>query len=162
MRVLILLVCWTMASYIVLRESVLNLKFWWDRSFLDWTQNPMVHAHGADRLLMPFVLFGHYVQLLFFPHKLSIDYGGSVIGSQARFDDPYLYLGIAAAVAWCVAMILAIVRRNRTIVLCLLCFGLLYGLVGNILTIIGTNFGERLMYLPSAFLAIARHHHPES
>jgi len=31
----------------------------------------------------------------------------------------------------------------------------LYGMVGNIISIIGTNFGERLMYLPSAFLMIA-------
>jgi hypothetical protein len=154
MRVLILLMCWTMASYIVLRENGLHLRFWWDRGFLDWTQNPMVRAHGADRWLMPFVLFGHYVQLLFVPHKLSIDYGGSVIGAQVRLDDPWFYLGIVAAGAWGVATIVALVRRSRTVVLCLLCFGLLYGLVGNIVTLIGTNFGERLMYLPSAFLVI--------
>ena len=31
---LILLTCWTLAGYIVLREHY--LKFWWDRSLLDW------------------------------------------------------------------------------------------------------------------------------
>jgi tetratricopeptide (TPR) repeat protein len=152
MRALLVLICWTMAAYIVFRENI--LKFWWDRAFLDWTQNPMVRAHGADRLLMPIVLFGRYVQLLLFPHKLSIDYGGSVIGFHVQPNDPYLYIGIAAAVAWTVATIIALVRRNGPVLLCLLGFGMVYGLIGNIVTIIGTNFGERLMYLPSAFFLI--------
>ena len=152
MRTLILLVCWTMAAYIIFRENI--LKFWWDRVFLDWTQNPMVRAHGADRLLLPFALFGRYVQLLVVPHKLSIDYGGSVIGDEAHLSDPYLWTGIAAAVAWCAAMVVALVRRNGAVAFCLLCFAMVYGLIGNIVTIIGTNFGERLMYLPSAFFVI--------
>jgi hypothetical protein len=152
LRTLIILVCWTMAAYVVFRENI--LKFWWDRAFLDWTQNPMVKAHGVDRLLMPFALFGRYVQLLLFPHKLSIDYGGNVIGHHARADDPYVYIGIIAAIAWIVATIVALRRRNGPVVLCLICFGLIYGLIGNIVTIIGTNFGERLMYLPSAFFVI--------
>src|SRR5688572_5918687 len=122
MRTLILLVCWTMAAYIVFRENI--LKFWWDRVFLDPTQNPMVEAHGRDRLLMPLVLFGRYVQLLIVPHKLSIDYGGRVIGSVARLNDPYLWTGVAAAVVWCVAMAVAIVRRNGPVAFCLLCFAM--------------------------------------
>ena len=152
MRTLVLLVCWTMASYIVFRENI--LKFWWDRVFLDPTQNPMVEAHGRDRLLMPLVLFGRYVQLLIVPHKLSIDYGGRVIGSVARLNDPYLWTGVVAAVAWCAAIVTAVIRRNGAVTFCLLCFAMVYGLIGNIVTIIGTNFGERLMYLPSAFFLI--------
>jgi tetratricopeptide (TPR) repeat protein len=51
-------------------------------------------------------------------------------------------------------MIVALVRRNGPLAFCLLCFAMVYGLIGNIVTIIGTNFGERLMYLPSAFFVI--------
>ncbi len=152
MRTLVLLVCWTMAAYIVFRESL--LKFWWDRVFLDWTQNPMVRAEGIDRWLMPLALFGRYVMMLVFPHKLSIDYGGGVIGHEARADDPYLYVGAIAAIACAVGLVMAVRRRSGTVAFALLCFGMVYGLVGNIVTIIGTNFGERLMYLPSAFFVI--------
>jgi len=77
-----------------------------------------------------------------------------VIGSVARLNDPYLWTGVAAAVAWCFATAVALVRRNGPVAFCLLCFGMVYGLIGNIVTIIGTNFGERLMYLPSAFFLI--------
>jgi hypothetical protein len=152
LRALVLLVCWTMAAYIVFRESI--LRFWWDRAFLDWTQNPMVRAEGADRLLLPLVLVGRYAMLLVAPHKLSIDYGGSVIGYEARPDDPYLYVGVLAAMAWVAATLVALARRNGPVAFALLCFGMVYALLGNILTIIGTNFGERLMYLPSAFFMI--------
>lgn len=152
MRTLVLLVCWTMAAYIVFRETI--LKFWWDRVFLDWTQNPMVLAEGLDRWLMPLVLFGRYVMLLVFPHKLSIDYGGRVIGHDARMNDPYLYVGAIAAIACAAGLVMAVRRRNGPVAFALLCFGMVYGLLGNIVTIIGTNFGERLMYLPSAFFVI--------
>ena len=152
LRTLLLLVCWTMAAYIVFRESI--LKFWWDRAFLDWTQNPMVRAEGLHRWLMPLVLLGRYTLLLVAPYKLSIDYGGSVIGWQARPDDPFLYLGVAALVAWIALLLVALARCDGRSVFCLLCLGMVYGLVGNIVTIIGTNFGERLMYLPSAFFLI--------
>ncbi|HEV2294295.1 MAG TPA: glycosyltransferase family 39 protein [Tepidisphaeraceae bacterium] len=152
MRTLLLLVCWTMAAYIAFRETI--LKFWWDRIFLDWTQNPIVRAEGLERWLMPLALFGRYVMLLVFPHKLSIDYGGRVIGHEARPDDPYLYIGAIAAIACAVGLVIALRRRNGPVAFALLCFGMVYGLVGNIVTIIGTNFGERLMYLPSVFFAI--------
>jgi len=61
---LIILLCWLTAGYIVFRESI--LKFWWDRSFLDWTINPLVRSTGVDRWLLPFAILGRYTALLFF------------------------------------------------------------------------------------------------
>jgi len=149
---LTLLLCWALAGYIVLRENI--LKFWWDRSFLDPTIQPMILSHGIDRWLMPVALLGRYAALLIFPHKLSPDYGGNVIGSVIRFDDPYFYLGIIAASAWLALSIRAAVRRDGAELFCLLALAITYALVGNIFTLIGTNFGERLMYLPSVFFVI--------
>jgi hypothetical protein len=155
---LVLLVSWFTASYIVLREHY--FKFEWDTYFLDFSQQPMVRSLGRDRLLMPLVLLGHYAQLLLFPIHQSLDYGGAVIGWVVHFNDPYLYLGIAVAIGYLGTLAALILRPHatrptRAALFCLLAAGVLYGMVGNIVSLIATNFGERLMYLPSAFLCIA-------
>jgi hypothetical protein len=155
---LVLMASWFTASYIVLREHY--FKFEWDTYFLDFSQQPMVRSHGRDRLLMPLVLLGHYAQLLVLPIHQSLDYGGAVIGWVVRFNDPYLYLGIAVTLAY-LGVLAALMlqprptRPTRAAIFCLLAAGVLYGMVGNIVSLIATNFGERLMYLPSAFLCIA-------
>jgi hypothetical protein len=155
---LVVMVCWFTASYVVFREY--KFKFEWDTYFLDFSQQPLVRSFGRNRILMPLVLLGHYAKLLIFPIRLSPDYGGQVLGWIVRADDPYLYAGIAVVIVYVVAVATLIHRRRSsrrasTALFCLLAAGVLYGMVGNIISLIGTNFGERLMYLPSAFLAIA-------
>ena len=149
--VLIVLLTWSLAGYIVFRESI--LKFWWDRNFLDWTINPLVRP-DADRWLMPIALLGRYTTLLVFPWKLSPDYGAKVIGWTVRLSDPYLWIGAAAIVAWIVWIIIAVLRRNRVAIFALLALFVTYGVVSNFLILIGTNFAERLMYLPSVFFLL--------
>ncbi len=149
---LTLLILWTMALYIGFREHI--LKFWWDRSFLDPVINPLVESTGVDRCLVPVAMLGRYVALLIAPIRLLPDYGGDVIGSHASLGDPYFILGVIAMIAWLIAFVLAVRRRKHAIVFCLLSATLLYGMVANVLTLIGTNFAERLMYIPSAFVCI--------
>jgi hypothetical protein len=150
---MVLLICWGYAGYILFRNA--HLKFYWDRGFLDWSIQPMVRSTGADRLLMPLVLMGRYAALFVFPLHLSPDYGGTAIGWQVWASDPYLYLGIAAALVWCIFTLGAWRRRDGAMTLSLVGLGIFYLLIGNILTLIGTNFGERLAYLPSAFAITA-------
>jgi len=145
--------CLSVSGLIVLREQILNLKFEWDQSFLDVSIQPLIKSGPMDHLLMVFVILGHYVQLLIAPVKLSIDYGQSVLTSVADRHDPYLYLGVATALAGISALIIAILRHNHAAMFCLIAAGLTYGMVSNVF-LIGTIFGERLMYLPSAFLLI--------
>src|SRR5450432_3413336 len=157
---LMMLLCWLLAGYIVWRESI--LKFWWNTNFIDWTLNPMVaskfNPHGGsiglDRFLMPLVLLGHYTTLLIAPIKLSIDYGAKVIGWHVQLSDPYLYIGIAALLTWIALFILSVTKRLTACGFALLALAITYGLIGNIVSLIGTNFGERLMYVPSAFFLI--------
>jgi hypothetical protein len=144
--------CWTLAAYLIWREHVASLS--WDRNQLDWYMNPMVRSTGWDRVLMPLVLLGRYTQLLFFPLHLSIDYSGRTIGWQVSAHDPYLYLGFAALVISCVWAVVAWRKRNRVMLFCLLGLALSYGMIGNIVAIIGTIFADRLMYLPSAFFVL--------
>jgi hypothetical protein len=160
MLMLVFNLCILLSAYVVYREHI--LKFWWDRNFLDWTINPMVQSEwhpwggsvGRDRWLMPVALLGRYTALLIAPIKLSPDYGAKVIGWSVRLSDPYLHIGIEAIVIWCVAMIVALVRRSVAGAFALLALGFTYGMVGNIVSIIGVNFAERLMYIPSAFFFI--------
>ena len=150
MLALIALGCMLTAGYMAYRESI--LKFEWDRSFLDWTEQPMVRCQGWDRWLVPIALVGRYASLIVWPADLSIDYGGRVIGWHTSANDPYLWIGVLVLVAWVVAVVAAWRWRQGAPLFCLLGLGITYALVSNFFVIIGTNFGERLMYLPSVFL----------
>jgi hypothetical protein len=152
-QALMLILCWSTAGLIVLREEFLNLRFEWERPLLDLATQPLKESGTADRVLMLFVLLGRYAQLMIAPVRLSIDYGMSVMTGVAGRHDPYLYIGIATAAAWTAALILALAKRRREAAFCLIAAGMAYLMVSNVI-LIGTIFGERLIYLPSAFLLI--------
>ena len=143
---------WILAGYLLLREKVASLS--WERSQLDWYVNPMILSQGLDRILMPFALLGRYVGLLVFPLHLSIDYGGNIIGSTTSARDPWLWLGLASFVAWCVIAFVAWRKRQFPLLFCLLGLAITYGMVGNVVALIGTIFADRLMYLPSVFFVL--------
>ena len=166
---LIIGLAWPAAALIVIREFVLKLTFEWDAGLLDDTINPLIFSHARDRVLMVFSIIGRYAQLTLFPLHLSIDYGWGVLSDRASLADPYLYAGMLVTLFMIGALLFAW-RRGREgrghgprqnqhcvpylIIFCLLATMLTYGMVSNVL-IIGTIFGERLMYLPSVFLLIA-------
>lgn len=149
---LVFALCVTLAAYIVFRES--TIRFTWDRNKLDWVMNPLVRSQGADRWLMPLALLGRYTALLIAPVTLSIDYGADVIGSVARRNDPYLWLGALSLAVWTALIVASVVRRSWAMLFCLLATAVMYGPAANFVSLIGTIFGERLMYLPSAFFVI--------
>lgn len=153
MQLLALLVIWSVIGLFILREYILPLKFEWDRSFLDFTIQPLIRSHGLDRWLIPIALVGRYLRLLIFPSTLSIDYGAAVIRSTISHTDIYLWLGIAAIVAWWITLLICISRKNRAAIVCLLSMAITYAMASNIV-IIAVIFGERLIYLPSVFLLI--------
>lgn len=154
-------------GYIVLREQVLGLKFWWDRNFLDPAVQPMLLARGWDRTLIPVMLLGRYVMHLIFPAQLSFDWSGRAIGWEVRMNDPYLWVGAMSGVVGVgVALVLGLGmlwawRRGHwgspvwVWGLVVGCFGLTYGVIGNIASMIGTIYGERLIFLPSVFFVVA-------
>ena len=147
------LVIWSAAGLIVLREEILKLKFEWDRGFLDIAMQPLIMSPPLDRWLIPLALLGRYFQLLIVPARLSIDYGLAVIGSTINYSDPYPYLGAAVLAAAISSIAICLYRRKWTALFCLLAMALTYAPASNIV-ILATIFGERLMYLPSAFLLI--------
>ncbi|HSV15157.1 MAG TPA: hypothetical protein VLI90_12935 [Tepidisphaeraceae bacterium] len=149
LRWLVISVTWCTAGYLIWREHF--LRFDWDRSFLDWVLQPMVRCSPHDRVLMPLVLLGHYTQLLICPVKLSPDYGAKVIGWTVRLTDPYFGAGVAVALLWLIFTAIAIYRRRGFEAFCLLSLALSYGMIANVIAILGCNMAERWIYLPSAF-----------
>jgi hypothetical protein len=147
------LLVWTIGGLIFLREEVLNLKFEWDPIFLDWVIQPLAHAHGWDRVLIPVALLGRYLGLLVAPVRLSIDYGYAVIGWTIDRGDRYLWLGFAAIALWIAGAALCAARRWWTALFCLAAMAITYSMIANFI-LIGTILGERLIYLPSAFFLI--------
>ncbi len=152
LQIFILITCWTWACYLIGRERL--LKFEWDRSFLDFSVQPMVLSTGLDRVLMPVVLLGRYTALLVWPAHLSPDYSGEVIGHIVRYADPFLWLGFFSIITWVTAACWSIITRRHVVTFCLLCLAATYGMIGNIITLIGTIFAERLLYLPSVFFVM--------
>lgn len=156
--ILFFLLAVTLGGYVVYRESI--LKFWWDKNFLDTWIQPLAApgVTATDRLLVPIAIAGRYLQLLVAPVTLRLDYGGTIVPGRFDAHDPYFYSGLLAIVLWLGLMSLAAVKRDRFSMLCLLSFAFVYGLLGNLVSIIGVNLAERLMYLPSVFfiLLVAR------
>ena len=76
-----------------------------------------------------------------------------MIGSTISRRDPYLWLGAGVATAWIIAAGVCLARRRWVALFCLLAMAFTYAPASNIV-MIATIFGERLMYLPSAFFVI--------
>lgn len=154
LQAMVLSVCLMTGAYIVLRESVLGLKFWWERSFLDAAVQPMIWSQGADRWLMPFVLLGRYLGQLLMPVHLSFDYSGPAIGWRVSASDPYLYLGMVAATAGVTSLAVCLYLRRWAAVFVLVSLALTYGVVSNSVSLIGVIYAERLVFTPSVFFVV--------
>jgi tetratricopeptide (TPR) repeat protein len=112
--------------------------------------NPLVQATVGQRIVTPFGLFARYLALTFWPLHLSADYSAPSILPGAN---PLAALPLIGILSCVLALILS-VRFSRRLPQIALILGLLffsYFLVSNAIRI-GTIFGERLFYLPSAFI----------
>ena len=146
-------VCFICAIYIAVRQQY--FKFDWDRSFLDWTINPIIRADPLDRWLIPLELAGRYVLSLVAPWHLSIDYGHAVITPDFRWNQPFPWIGMLAMLTIGVAIVWAYRCRQAPWLILPSALAMSVALVLNLIVVIGTIYGERLMYLPSVFFCIA-------
>ncbi len=151
-RLLIAMLTLPLAAYLSYRESILPMA--WSRTFLDPTIQTMRDAEGLDRLLMPLAVLGRSLQLLVMPWKLAVDYGADVIVPPQRWNDPYLWLGFATLVGWFIAFAISAQKRWFVGLILLIALALSYLPASNGPTIIGTIFGERLLFLPSVFFVL--------
>ncbi len=141
-----------LAVYLFYREQV--FPFGWPRNLLDESIQPLILADGRDRWLIPLALLGRATQLLLAPWALSLDYGLNVTTPTQSLADPYLWLGAATLLAWFLGFGIALARRHLIEAFALLGLALTYLPASNGPTVIGTIFGERLLFLPSAFFVL--------
>ncbi len=147
-----LTLCICTLAYTTWRERI--APFEWEKTFFDWTVNPLFRSRGIDRVLLPFSILGRYVTLLVAPVSLSPDYGANVIGYQLRGSDLFFYVGVASLLVYFIVLIVALRRRLKIVALTLIWMGFSYALISNSLLLIGTAVAERLMYLTSVFFVI--------
>jgi tetratricopeptide (TPR) repeat protein len=120
--------------------------------------NPLVAVPPEDRVLTALALLWRYLSLMILPLELSADYSYAEIpplhGVKDLLAHPEVFaiaaLGVSAAVlAW----------RRSAIGFAMLWFFAAFSVTSNVLTPIGTIFGERLLFLPGvgvlALLGIA-------
>lgn len=146
------LLCFGILGYTAYREWIMKLMF--EKWHMEWSFNPVVRARGWDRVGVPLTILGRYAGLLVWPAKLSVDYGADMTTWVTRWNDPYLYLGMAAVIVYVAGLILAIRRRAAEVVACLLGLGIAYALISNFVIIIGTAMADRLLYLASVFFVM--------
>ncbi len=115
--------------------------------------NPIAEATGAARVLTPVRVFGEALRVLVYPRTLSADYS---------FDQIPLVHGLDAATALSGAALVATIagafalrRRAPVVSFGLALFLVTWVLTSNLFLVIGTIFGERLLYLCSAGVVLA-------
>jgi len=115
--------------------------------------NPIAAATGAGRWLTPVRVFGEVLRLTVYPKTLSADYSYDQIPIVRSLDlaTSLCLLGLAGLAAGAVALRSRLPAASFGIAF----FLLAWSLPSNIPVVIGTIFGERLLYLPSAGACLA-------
>ncbi len=99
------------------------------------------------------VMITYYIRLFLFPHPLSYDYSFNTFPTVSLLNLHFIlsFLLIILLVAYAIKN----VRKKDAITFGILFFGITLSVVSNIFILIGANFAERFVYLPSLGLSIA-------
>jgi tetratricopeptide (TPR) repeat protein len=139
------------AILLLLRKNILAEGL---KSTFAVADNLLMAAHnGADRFATAVLICGLYLKLLFIPHPLIFDRSFNQIPIVSLSDWKF----IVSLLAYLSMFAFALFRFKKKDGLS---FSILYYLItlsifSNIVLIIGTSFGERLMYLPSLGFCLA-------
>ncbi|MBZ5640764.1 MAG: tetratricopeptide repeat protein [Acidobacteriia bacterium] len=140
------------AAYLVLRRAVLGGLLLPPAS-VTAIENPAAGLPPIARSLAALAAAGRYALVLVFPRVLSPDYGFAETAEVRSPLDPWLLLGLLAAAALAVGLLVAW-RRSRAAAFLLLLAALPFAPVSNFPFAIGTIMAERLLYLPSVGLCL--------
>lgn len=118
-----------------------------------YNNNPLIGAGIGARLLTSARLLGLSLQLALFPLQLAPDYSfAEIMPSRSLFDS-----GVLAGLALFLALVLATVGAARVApraFVAIAWFALPYLAVSNLFVLLPTIFAERLLYAPSAGIAL--------
>jgi Flp pilus assembly protein TadD len=111
-------------------------------------ENPLVGAPFAEGRLTALGVIARYALLLVAPIRMSVDYSYNAIPIARGLSDPMPLLGGAIVLAWAAA-VWSTRKRSPGIAFSLAWIGVTLLPTANLLFLIGTIMGERLLYLPS-------------
>lgn len=138
------------AAYMALRRNALG-TFSSD-DVIAGIDNVLVKADGVEYFATAIKICGLYLWKMFMPHPLSHDYSLYEIPVNG-LEDPYFWLSLVA-IAGLVYLLVKGFKSKSLIVFGILFFGITFSLYSNLLFMIGTHFGERLLFLPSVGFCI--------
>jgi Tfp pilus assembly protein PilF len=140
-----------LAAYAVLRYLALGSTL--SSGTIRYIENPLVEAGAPSRVATSLWIALRYLGLWIVPHPLSADYSYDQIPVISDGRDPRLFAVIVASVIM-LGLTFRWWRRLSGAALCLIAFPILLAPVANLFFPIGTMMAERLLYLPSAPLAM--------
>ena len=145
--------------FLAIRGSILGWQF--GGTPMELMNNPFLKYVGpytwapftfAEKLAAVILAAGKYLALLFWPHPLTHDY----YPRQLPYVQPGDWRALGIALLYAALAGFAVLRmRARP----LMCFGILYffftfSIVSNLIFPIGTNMGERFLFMPSVGFAL--------
>ncbi len=147
-----------LAGYLVLRTHLLG-SLTSTAQVVDYFENPIAHPeHALDaeagdspflvRWGTPLATLARAVRLALVPTTLCFDYSYVAFDAVRRWSDQRLWVGVGLVSVAAVALLVS-VRRGARVALALAFAAITYSIVSNVLVVIGTVFGERLLYLPN-------------
>lgn len=147
------------AVFFVIRMQILDWQF--GKPPMELMNNPYLKIVGdqwvpyspAEKLATIFYTLGKYVWLLIFPHPLTHDYYPKQVPMQT-FGSPAALLSMAVYIGLAVWAIRGIQKKDPVR------FGVLFylltlSIVANFVFPVGTNMGERFVFMPSAGFCLA-------
>ncbi len=114
--------------------------------------NPFLGMSGSDKFGAIFTTFWKYIQLLFVPHPLTHDYYPFQIPVEGM--NLMAILGLITNLGLFIYGII-LSRKKDPLGYALLFYFITFSIVSNVLVTIGTNMGERFIYMPSFGFALA-------
>jgi tetratricopeptide (TPR) repeat protein len=135
-----------LVGYLLIRMSVLGgIGLSHAASILD---NPIASASFLAGRLTAVKVFWKYICLLIFPLHLSCDYSYNQIPVAQSLFEPQLIAGFVLLLSL-VLLLVVTYRRTGKIFFSLMFFAATFLIVSNLIVVIGTIMGERLLYIPS-------------
>jgi protein O-mannosyl-transferase len=141
--------------FLMLRQWVLGSVKGLDKvSILD---NVLSSASDGATLFASVIRhIGEYLKMLFVPWPMSSDKGWNQI-PLTDFGDGLVWVSLLIILAG-IAAIVYFWKRDKVIMLGLVWFAATFSLASNLLFLIGTSYGERLLFLPGAgFILVVAH-----